>query len=167
MSDVKNTETEKKFLIKYPSAELFSSVRDEDRSFIVQTYLLSEKGVTSRVRSRKYADKTIYTKTEKRRVSDMTCFEDEWEISEEEYLLELKNADPERRPIEKERVLLYNGAHVFEVDIYPFWSDKAIMEVELGSEDEKFTIPQGIEVISDVTSDKRYKNAALAKSIPQ
>lgn len=153
MSDVKNTETEKKFLIKYPSAGLLSLVDDTDRSFIVQTYLISEKGVTARVRSRRYADKTVYTKTEKRRISDMTCFEDEREISREEYLSELERADPERHPIEKERVLLRYEGHVFEIDIYLFWQDKAIMEIELQSEDEDFTIPPEIEIISDVTGD--------------
>ena len=164
--NVKNREIEKKFLIKYPSAEFLSMIPSADRSCIIQTYLLSEKGVASRVRKREYADGVRYTKTQKRRISDMSCFEDEREISEPEYLNELQNADPARNPVQKERVLLRYDGHVFEIDLYPFWNDKAVMEVELGSEEEEFTLPLGIDIIRDVTGDRRYKNAALAKEIP-
>ena len=30
----------------------------------------------------------------------------------------------------------------FEIDVYPFWSDKAIMEIELRDEDEKIVFPK-------------------------
>ena len=68
--------------------------------------------------------------------------------------------------MKKERILLKSGNHTFEIDIYPFWGDRAIMEVELSSEEEAFTVPAGIEIIKEVSDDKRYKNAALAKEIP-
>ena len=122
--------------------------------------------ILSRIRLRRYADGVEYTKTEKMRISDMSCYEDERVISEAEYAAELKNADPERHPIEKERLLLRCEGHIFEIDLYPFWSDRAIMEVELLSEDEEYILPDGIEIIRDVTGDKRYKNARLAKEIP-
>ena len=167
MKEQKNTETEKKFLIRYPGEDLLSCIPTSDRSFISQTYLLSENGVTARVRCRKYASGIKYTKTEKRRITDMSCFEDERELTEEEYLLELKKADPARHTIEKERILLREGFHIFEIDLYPFWKKTAIMEIELQSEDEEFTLPHGITVIKDVTSDKSYKNASLALKIPK
>ncbi len=163
----KNRETEKKFLIEYPTESVLNSIAAENRSFIVQTYLLSQQGVTSRVRLRRYHDTIRYFKTEKRRISDMSCFEDERELTKEEYLSELKAADPEKRPIEKERLLLFHDGHVFEIDIYPFWSDRAIMEVELSSEDEEYSLPGSIKVIRDVTGDRRYKNAALARALPK
>ena len=40
------------------------------------------------------------------------------------------------------------------------------MEVELESEDQHYTLPEGITVIREVTSDRRLKNAALARHIP-
>ena len=163
---MKKREIEKKFLIKYPSEALLASILPTDKSHIVQTYLISEKNVTARVRLRKFSDCTKYYKTLKMRISDMSAFEDEREISEAEYISELKNADPQRNSVEKERLLLREGNHVFEIDIYPFWSDRAVMEVELDSEDETFCIPKSIEVILDVTGDRRYKNAALAREIP-
>ncbi|MBR4296329.1 MAG: hypothetical protein IKT56_05805 [Clostridia bacterium] len=166
MKKEKNKEIEKKFLIKYPRKDFLDSIPSCDISEIVQTYLISEEGVTRRVRSRRYADEVRYTKTEKRRISDMSCFEDEREISESEYLDALEFADPTRCQVKKTRLLKKSGAHIFEIDIYPFWIDRAIMEVELSSEDESFTLPKDIEIIRDVTSDHRYKNISLAYEIP-
>ena len=166
MSNQSNIEIERKFLIRYPSKEVLDSIPAKDRSEIVQTYLESEPGVTRRVRSRRYADGTKYYKTEKIRRTALTCDEFEGEISEDEYNALLLTADKSRRPVEKQRLLLQSGAHTFEIDVYPFWSDRGIMEVELSSEDEAFTVPAGIEIIKEVSDDKRYKNAALAKEIP-
>ncbi|MEE0969387.1 MAG: hypothetical protein U0M06_08470 [Clostridia bacterium] len=162
----KNKETEKKFLIKYPCKELLCKIGAENRSHIVQTYLISEENISSRVRMRIYENVTKYFKTEKKQISDMTCFEDERELTEEEYISELKNADPDLNPVEKERLLIISGKHTFEIDIYPFWQDRAIMEVELTSEDEEFSVPKGIDIIKDVTGDARYKNISLAREIP-
>ena len=166
MSSNNNLEIERKFLIRYPSKEVFDAIPACDRSAIVQTYLESEPGVTHRVRMRRYAEGTKYYKTEKIRRTALTCDEFEGEISEKEYAELLLTADKSRRPVEKERLLLKSGNHTFEIDIYPFWDDRAIMEVELSSEEETFSVPAGIEVIKEVSGDKRYKNAALAKEIP-
>ena len=166
MSNQSNIEIERKFLIRYPSKEILDSIPAKDRSEIVQTYLESEPGITRRVRSRRYADGIRYYKTEKIRRTALTCDEFEGEISEDEYNALLLTADKSRRPVKKERILLKSGSHTFEIDIYPFWGDRAIMEVELSWEVEAFTVPAGIEIIKEVSDDKRYKNAALAKEIP-
>ncbi len=166
MSSNNNLEIERKFLIRYPSKEVLDAIPARDRSAIVQTYLESEPGVTRRVRMRSYSDGTKYYKTEKIRRTALTCDEFEGEISEKEYTELLLNADKSRRPVKKERLLLRSGNHIFEIDIYPFWCDRAVMEVELSSEEETFTVPAGIEIIKEVSDDKRYKNAALAKEIP-
>lgn len=57
--------------------------------------------------------------------------------------------------------MLYNC--YLELDIYPFWKDKAILEIELASEDEEISIPNEIKIIKEVTDDENYKNANLAK----
>ena len=43
---------------------------------------------------------------------------------------------------------------------------EAELEVELESEDEELQLPDWIEVIREVSADKRYTNSALAKEIP-
>ena len=47
--------------------------------------------------------------------------------------------------------------------MYPFWKDRAILEIELADEDEKIDFPEFIKVIKEVTDDERYKNASLAQ----
>ncbi|MGN1048246.1 MAG: hypothetical protein ACI4QZ_06525 [Eubacteriales bacterium] len=167
MKNETNTETERKFLIKYPSKTLLEAIPMEDTSEITQTYLISEEKKTARVRKRVYSDRVCYTKTEKVRINDLSALETESSLTEAEYESELEHADTQRHPIIKTRILLRNHGHVFEIDLYPFWKKQAVMEVELGAEDESFEIPEGIEILREVTSDKKYKNAALARSVPK
>lgn len=46
----------------------------------------------------------------------------------------------------------------FELDLYNFSNSKAILEIELTDENKEVKIPDFIEVISDVTEDRRYSN---------
>ena len=73
------------------------------------------------------------------------------------------DADPSRRPIRKTRYCLTFGKQYFEIDVYPFWQDKAILEIELSDESDQICFPDMIRVIKEVTDDPTYKNAALAK----
>ena len=158
-------EIERKFLIQRPDdAWLEAKCRG---SHIIQTYLKSEApGYNERVRRREDKSAVVYTHTVKRRLSDLRREEREREISEEEYRTLLRRADPERRVIEKRRYVLAYGGKDFEIDVYPFWQDKAVMEIELTDETETVKLPPEIELIKEVTRDRRYTNAALAKAIP-
>ena len=156
-------EIERKFLIGYPDLNILERYPKSD---IAQTYLKTNDGMTSRVRKRTSNGDTKYIFTEKKRVTDVTCIENERELSADEYEELLKLADPERRTVYKTRYCVPFGGREVEVDIYPFWNDRAIAEVELESEDEAVSLPDFIKVIRDVTAEKRYKNAAIAKKIP-
>ena len=74
--------------------------------------------------------------------------------------------DEERRPILKTRYRVPYEGHVLEFDIYPFWNDRAILEIELRSEDEAAAIPDDVHIIRDVSGEKAYKNKQLAKRVP-
>ena len=76
----------------------------------------------------------------------------------------MKEADPEARSIHKTRYHLPSGGRCFEVDIFPEWTDRAFVEIEMESETARFEIPECLEVIKEVTDDGRYTNAALARS---
>ena len=39
----------------------------------------------------------------------------------------------------------------FEIDIYPFWNDKAILEIELSDENTRVVFPEKIKVIKQLT----------------
>ena len=72
------------------------------------------------------------------------------------------DADITKHSIRKTRYCLIYKNQYFEIDIYPFWDDKAIVELELNSEDQKIEFPKQLKLIKEVTHDKRYKNSELA-----
>ena len=155
-------EIERKFLIKYPDVASLSGETWEIR----QTYLRAPRGETRRVRRVICGGETKYIYTEKRRITAVTRIENEREICRAEYEALLEERDEDLRTIEKTRVRIPDGSHVWEVDLFPFWDDRALLEIELSREDEDFTIPPAFEVIREVTEDKRYTNRSIAKTIP-
>ena len=153
-------EIERKFLIPYPNIAELKALPGCAALEIVQTYLC---GGAARVRKSASENGCTYTHTEKRKISELTRIEIEREISEEEYIEHLKAADPAFRPIEKTRLRIPYGGHIFEIDIFPFWQDKAVAEVELKSEDEEIAFPHWLNIIDEVTFDPAYKNVSLAR----
>ncbi len=162
--NINGMEIERKYMIEMPEAAFLSAL---DCTEIVQTYLLGENGATERVRKRGKKGQYVYTHTIKYKISNMIRREEEREISRDEYERLLRRADPERNTIEKMRYLYVHSGLVWEIDIFPFWKDKAFMEIELESEAQCFDFPPHIRVIRELTEDKRYTNAALAKHIPE
>lgn len=158
-------ETERKFLIKMPaltSLEAFDGIKI---MHMEQTYLICADG-NARVRKICENGTVRYIKTVKKRISTLSCYEDEQEISEQAYIEELKSADPKKSTVYKTRYAFPYRGHTVEIDVYPFWDDRAILEVELDSESESFDLPENIEVIKEVSEDKRYKNTNLALWFP-
>ncbi len=51
-------------------------------------------------------------------------------LSKDEYLTLLMSADTSKRQIRKDRYCLTYDNQYFELDVYPFWDDKAILEIE-------------------------------------
>ena len=162
----KNLETERKFLIAMPDEGVLRAQPGAICDEIVQTYLLSKEGVTARVRARRGVGGVVYTATEKRRLSDLTAIEDERIIGEEEYRSLLLLRDPALSPIEKRRYAIPFGGHTLEIDIYPFWERQAVLEVELPSEDAPLSLPPYLELLREVSGDRRYKNVSLARAVP-
>lgn len=162
MSNQKNTETEYKYLISYPDLHILN---DQEKCRIVdieQTYLISESPYTSRVRSWTECGDTHFFYTRKKRISNQTAEEHETEISKEEYIQLLTHADKTRSTIIKRRFIIPFKGHYMEIDIYPFWTKQAVLEVEISKEDEYVEIPPYVTILKDVTGDKQYKNYSLA-----
>ena len=159
-------EIERKFVILKPDAEALCTLPEYTCSDIAQTYLLSDVGVTHRVRRRSYCDRTVWLETVKRRVSALTAVEDEREITEEEYLALLDRADPARITLNKRRMTFAYGGLTFEIDLYPQWDRCCIMEVELEREDVSVELPPFISIVREVTGMRDYSNASMAGSFP-
>ncbi|HBB60545.1 MAG TPA: hypothetical protein DCZ61_01970, partial [Lachnospiraceae bacterium] len=156
-------EMERKFLIRYPDLSWLENNPLCHRVDIDQTYLVSDKNEEIRVRRRGEKGNYIYYETHKRILDGMKRMSTETRLSQSEYRRLLKNADPTRRTIHKKRYCLTYDNQYFEIDLYPFWSDQAILEIELRDENTEIRFPKEIQVLREVTDDPAFKNAAIAK----
>lgn len=155
-------EIERKFLIAFPDIEWLEKLPNCKKVEIIQTYLKSNDDEEVRIRQRGTEGNYVYYKTLKRKISVMKRIEIEQRLSKDEYLTLLMEADTTKRQIRKTRYCLTYGKQYFEIDIYPFWNNQAILEIELNSEDQEVVIPKEFSVIKEVTEDENYKNASLA-----
>lgn len=166
MKPTVNLEIERKYIIKMPPLDLICCQPEHTESSILQIYLTHEAGETHRIRRRQYADKIVCTETRKIRLDSLAATEIESQISESAFDILAKAPLEGTTPIEKTRhTFLYEG-RTFEIDIYPAWKNTAVMEVELPSRETEVMMPDFIEIISDVTADRKYKNFAMSMSFP-
>ena len=159
-------EIERKYLIKMPDISMLEQQPVYMKIEMEQAYL-KDSGETAGMRIRKSTlnGKTTYKKTFKKNITNITRIEIEDDISEQVWFELLKEVDPESTPIKKVRHCFMYKSQLFELDIYPFWSDRATLELEINSEDQQITLPPFIDIIKEVTEDKRYSNRSLSYSI--
>jgi CYTH domain-containing protein/predicted ATPase len=155
-------EIERKFLIRYPDIALLESLPHCQKVDIMQTYLKAPEGEELRVRQRGYGGNYIYYRTVKKPVTPEKRIELEERLTQAEYLSLLMEADPHCRPIHKTRYCLMWHSQYFEIDVYPFWQDQAVVEIELPQPDTPVEFPDFLELIREVTDDPSYRNRALA-----
>ncbi len=154
---------ERKLLVEYPDVRWLESLPDCRRVEISQMYLPAREGEELRIRCREENGGRIYYKTLKRRISEFKRLEIEERLTQGEYLSLMQNADPDAHLMRKTRYCLSYEGQYFEIDLYPFWKDQAIVEVELSDRGDELRLPEGLRLIREVTGDPAYKNAALAK----
>lgn len=159
-----NYEIEKKFIIKYPDLKILKSISEYTE--IEQIYLLNDEGFSERIRKRGKDGDFKYYHTLKKRVSAIRRIEEERLISEEEYEKLKERANPKLNTIYKTRYCIPHFKHVLEIDVFPFWKKQAFLEIELKDEDEKYELPEYLEIIDDVSENGAYTNRALAELIP-
>ena len=160
-------ETERKYIIKLPDFEVLKGEAEYTSSDITQIYLASDSGVTHRVRSRIYSDKTVYTETKKVRISPLSSVEEEREITESEYEALAKNIKCGTNPVRKTRHTFVYLDQLFEIDVYPSWKCTAIMETELDNPEKQVKMPPFIQIVREVTGNKSYSNAAMSCVFPK
>ena len=166
MSNNLHKEIERKYLVLIPDNETLASLPKYSKTSIVQTYLSSDNKTTSR-RVRKRGSKQLgykYYYTEKISVAFGEKIEMEIEVDENEYERLLKEAKPNCKPIIKDRYCFYHNGQLFELDIYTMSDKYATLEIELDDINKPVELPDYIDVVKDVTGDKRYSNASLSLS---
>ena len=156
-------EIERKYLIEYPEISALEALPNCEKVEIIQTYLQADHDDEVRIRQRGSRGNYIYFETRKKTISGLKRIEIERRLTKDEYLERLMDAEPTRRAVRKDRYCLADGNQYFDIDIYPFWNDQAILEIELSDPEEEIRFPKMLKVIREVTEDEAYKNASLAK----
>ena len=166
MSAGKHCEIERKYLIRYPDIKKLQAQKGVEQWEIVQIYLtVSGPGETRRIRQVVSGGEIKYYKTFKRRLTDLSNEEDEGEIDQLEFIHLSQEQQPGCKPLGKTRYRIPYQGHILEFDIYPFWKDRAILEIELERENEGAAIPEYVHIIRDVSADPAYKNRSLAENV--
>lgn len=158
-------EIERKFLIEKPDVDKLMRDFNCKPVEIRQFYLRAPEGEEHRIRQRGSDGTFVYTETVKSDVpgtNGEVRTEREQRLTEHDFIAKLVDMDPNKQPVQKTRYCLTDNGHYYELDMYPTWKDHAIMEIELSSPDEQFTIPKGINVIREVTNDRQFRNSSLA-----
>ena len=156
-------ETKRKYLIEYPDVRELEQRPNCQSVDILQAYLKSEiPGEMIRIRQRGRDGSYVYFKTRKRMV-DGKRIELEERLTKNEYLELLMQADPDYRPIRKQRYCLSENGLYYNIDIYPQWTDQALMDIELYDREETVHFPEGIHVIREVTGEKEFTNPYIAR----
>lgn len=160
-------EIEREFLIEFPDLDWLENKMHARRVEIVQNYLLSTNDEEIRIRRRGEEGSFVYFLTSKRQVSDLLRITREERLTEDQYYDLLREADPKKHAIQKTRYYFTYDNQYFEIDIYPFWKDKAILLIELDKENEEIRFMDEVKVIREVTGDPQYKNSYLASHYPE
>ena len=137
----------RKFLVKMPDLDLLREKYGAVAIEMMQTYLcVTRPGVERRIRQQANGEDYLYLYTEK-------------PISEKQYVHYLMEGDAELHSVRKKKHLFVYGDCKFELDVYPFSEEKAVLFM-YGEDAE---IPPELEVLQEVTGDPAYKNRQLAR----
>lgn len=145
-------EIERKFLVK---KDKWEQVVKEERSLFRQGYILSDQQKTVRVR---LTDTDAFL-TIKGQTVGLARPEFEYSIPKEDAQHMLDNFCISE--LSKIRYFIPHEGHTWEVDEFLGLNEGLIVaEIELGSEDEAFSLPDWVD--KDVTDEKKYTNSNLA-----
>ena len=154
-------EIERRYLIQVPDIAKLEELGLK-KIEIRQDYLPNVNNKIRRIRKAEVDGDIKYVYTEKFRLSDTTRIERSREITEDEYNELFDERAVGSHTIKKTRYNYYEGDYCFQIDFYPEWPDKALVEVSLPEEGAAVKLPSWMKVIREVTGDRKYKNEYLA-----
>ncbi len=160
-------ETERRYLIRMPDLKALECLPNCRKVEIIQTYLIRQDGEPLvRVRQRGSHGSYIYVKTTAQRTADGHLLETEQRLTKDEYLNLLMDADTSLRQIRKNRYCLTENNLYFEIDVYPFWKQQALLEIQVNDSQQPIAFPPFLSILRDVTQDSAYKSYGIAQHIP-
>ena len=152
----------RKFLVEMPDLATLQEDYGALALDMMQTYLNEvSPGVERRIRQQENGEDYLYFYTEKHFMPDGTKWDTERPISEKAYIRLLMESDSAMHSVRKRKYrFIYEGCR-FELDVYPFCKDKAVLFMYSSSADTP--MPPEITVLREVTGDPAYKNRQLAR----
>ena len=152
----------RKYLIRMPDmAELVSAYHAVGFEMMQNYLVVTNPSIERRIRKQKNGPEYLYFYTEKHTMPDKTKWDTERPISEKEYSQYKLEVDPQLHEVHKVKYRFSYRDQRFEIDVYPFSADKAVMF--LYADRDEVSIPEGIEILQDVTGNLDYKNKTLAR----
>ena len=150
----------RKFLVQMPDVGLLKREYGALAIDMMQTYLrVTQPGVERRIRQQANGEDYLYFYTEKHVTEDGAKWVTEKPISEKQYLHYLMECDEQLHSVRKEKHRFIYRDCKFELDVYPFSGDRAVLFMY----SESAEVPPEITVLREVTGDPAYKNRQLAK----
>ncbi len=166
LGDEKPVEIFKKYLVEI-NDEVIEKVKNETNVsyvHILQHYLNSPEGIEKRIRKREKDGNTIYYYSEATQLTPNTRIKRDRILSERQYNDFSADINRDLNIVDKERYGFIENNRFFKLDIFSFDKTKALLSVQIPSEQEKVVIPDYFNVLKEVTDDVNYKNYYLAKS---
>ena len=152
----------RKFLVEMPDLDQLKEKYGALALDMMQTYLrVTQPGVERRIRQQENGDDYLYFYTEKHFMPDGTKWDTEKPISEKAYIHYLMEGDSELRSVRKTKYRFIYGDCRFELDVYPFSRDRAVLFMYAPGADT--AMPPEIRALREVSGDPAYKNRQLAR----
>ena len=153
------TYVEKKYLISMPDIEQLIKNKHCRKVHVKQHYLIDE--------TNKEKEKIVLRRENKRnfyyKVNKKNNVKYSHSITADEYINKLEDENKKYYNIYKDRYYYIFDSRCIKIDIFPFWKDKAILEVDILNNRENIKLPKFINVIEEVTDNEKYKNYYLAE----
>ncbi len=159
-------EAYKKFLVNMPDIARIEQESNFSKIEITRIYLLNEDNENERsiIQRGCFGDYAFYY-MEKRHYKGFDRIDVERKLSKNEYVSLLGKADTRLKQINKTRYCFIWNSKYYELDVFPFWNDKALLKIQLTNKDCVVEIPEFLRVIKDVSDDMSYTNYSLAQNI--
>ena len=152
----------RKFLVEMPDVNVLMERYGAVPLDMMQTYLnVTQPDVERRIRQQENGDDYLYFYTEKHTRPDGERWATEKPISEKDYIRYLMQSDSALHSVRKTKYRFVYADLRFELDVYPFSEDKAILFMYAPAPDSP--MPPEIRVLREVTGETAYKNRQLAR----
>ena len=154
-------EIERKFLVEMPELTALEKLQGFRRVEIEQAYLPTTNDEKLRIRKWVENGQAIYYKTRRRHVNGQRI-EVEERLTQRSYKEMLEEAGEALQLLRKTRYSLQYDGQLFQLDVYPFWQEQAVVKIELNEENGEVRLPPELKLIREVTGEREFKDYALA-----